>query len=47
MALRLMGLITRGKKIRAAGWALLSESLLTDPLTFRTNKSVLRCGLAI
>jgi hypothetical protein len=38
MDLRLFGVTSRGQALRAANWALLSEALLTDTVTFRTNE---------
>lgn len=44
--LRLLGVTTRGQALRAANWALLSEKLLDDTVTFRTNEigSAIRPG---
>jgi hypothetical protein len=44
--LRLLGVTTRGQSLRAANWALLSEKLLDDTVTFRTNEigSAIRPG---
>ena len=36
--LRLIGVTSRGQALRAANWALLSERLLTDTVTFKTNE---------
>ena len=38
MDLRLMGVTSRGQALRAANWALLSESLLDDTVSFSTNE---------
>lgn len=44
--LRLLGVTTRGQALRAANWALLSEKLLDDTVTLRTNEigSAIRPG---
>lgn len=44
--LRLLGVTSRGQALRAANWALLSEKLLDDTVTFRTNEigSAIRPG---
>lgn len=36
--LRLLGVTSRGQALRAAQWALMSEKLLDDTVTFRTNE---------
>ena len=38
MDLRLLGVTSRGQALRAANWALLSERLLDDTITFSTNE---------
>lgn len=44
--LRLIGVTSRGQALRAANWALLTEKLLDDTVTFKTNElgSVVRPG---
>ena len=38
MDLRLFGVTSRGQALRAANWALLSEAVLDDTVTFRSNE---------